>query len=148
MDTNEIKKLLRNLSVKFVYENNTVLDRYTYEDLLGEIYMASRRRHIIGDLQLFEANGIEGYTEAVFMFSPNYLNREIEMMSCGMDDLRWKLLLPDAVERENIDCDDYDWEEIEKEIIEKITNSKVEIINYNEVSKFSLNTFKESISRE
>lgn len=148
MNIDEIKKILWNLSVEYVYESNTMIGEYTYEDLLGEISMASRRRHIIDDLQLFEVNETEDYSEAVFMFSPDYLNRESEMMSCGMDTIKWKLLLPNAINREDINYDDYDWEEIKKEIIEKITNSKVEIINYNQSSEFSFNTFKNSISRE
>ena len=123
MEIDEIKKVLWTLSVEFVKENNTMMGRYTYQDLVGDIYMASRRRHIIGDLQLFEANAIDNYTEAVFMFSPKYLNREVEMLSCGMRDIKWKLLLPDAEDRESFKVPNQDWKEIEEEIIEKIASS-------------------------
>jgi len=110
--------------------------------------MASRRRHIIGDLQLFEANAIDGYTEAVFMFSPNYLNREDEMLFYGMGEIRWKLLLPDAIDRISYEVANKDWQEIEEEIIEKIATSKIEIINFNEENDFDLNTLISSISRQ
>ena len=148
MDIAEIKKVLWTLSIEFVKDNNTMIGRYTYQDLVGDIYMASRRRHIIGDLQLFEANAIDGYTEAVFMFSPNYLNREDEMLFYGMGEIKWKLLLPDAIDRISYEVANKDWQEIEEEIIEKIATSKIEIINLNEENDFDLNTLISSISRQ
>jgi hypothetical protein len=114
MDIAEIKKVLWTLSIEFVKDNNTMMGRYTYQDLVGDIYMASRRRHIIGDLQLFEANAIDGYTEAIFMFSPNYLNREDEMLFSGMGDIKWKLLLPDAEDRVSCEFANKYWKEIEE----------------------------------
>lgn len=147
MDIAEIKKVLWTLSIEFVKDNNTMMGRYTYQDLVDDIYMASRRRHIIGDLQLFEANAIDGYTEAVFMFSPNYLNREDEMLFSGMGDIKWKLLLPDAEDRDSCEVANQDWKEIEEEIAEKLAISKVEIIYYKEERDFDLNTLISSISR-
>ena len=146
MEKAEIKKVLWSLSIQFVKDNNTMLGTYTYEDLVSDIYKSARRRHIIGNLQLFEANAIDGYTEAVFMFSPRYLNREIGMLYSGMGDIKWKLLLPDAVNRENHGDVKQDWKEIQEEIIEKITNSKIEIIYYKQEKEFDLNTFMSSIS--
>ena len=148
MDIDEIKKVLWTLSIEFVKDNNTMMGRYTYQDLVGDIYRASRRRHIIGDLQLFEANTIDGYTEAVFMFSPNYLNREVDMLFSGMGEIKWKLLLPDAVDRVSCEVANQDWKEIEEEIIEKIAISKVEIIYYKEERDFDLNTLISSISKQ
>ena len=148
MDIAEIKKVLWTLSIEFVKDNNTMMGRYTYQDLVGDVYMASRRRHIIGDLQLFEANAIDGYTEAVFMFSPNYLNREVDMLFSGMGEIKWKLLLPDAEDRVSCEVANQDWKEIEEEIIEKIAISKVEIIYYKEERDFDLNTFISSISKQ
>ena len=146
MKTDEIAKVLWELSIEFVNNNNTMIGKYTYEDLIGELYMAARRRNIIGDLQLFEANAVENYTEAVFQFSPNYLNRETEMMSNGMENIKWKLLLLHPIEREEFI--DEDKEEIQNEIIEKIATSKVEIIHYEEAKEFDLNTLLNSISRD
>jgi hypothetical protein len=148
MDIAEIKKVLWTLSIEFVKDNNTMMGRYTYQDLVGDVYMASRRRHIIGDLQLFEANAIDDYTEAVFMFSPNYLNREVDMLFSGMGDIKWKLLLPDATDRVSYEVANQDWKEIEEEIVEKIAISKVEIIYYKEERDFDLNTLISSISRQ
>ena len=148
MDIAEIKKVLWTLSIEFVKDNNTMMGRYTYQDLVGDVYMASRRRHIIGDLQLFEANAIDDYTEAVFMFSPNYLNREVDMLFSGMGDIKWKLLLPDAEDRVSFEVANQDWNEIEEEIVEKIAISKVEIIYYKEERDFDLNTLISSISRQ
>ena len=148
MDIDEIKKVLWTLSIEFVKDNNTMMGRYTYQDLVGDVYMASRRRHIIGDLQLFEANAIDGYTEAEFMFSPNYLNREVDMLFSGMGDIKWKLLLPDAEDRVSFEVANQDWNEIEEEIVEKIAISKVEIIYYKEERDFDLNTLISSISRQ
>ena len=147
MDIDEIKKVLWTLSIEFVKDNNTMMERYTYQDLVGDVYMASRRRHIIGDLQLFEANAIDDYTEAVFMFSPNYLNREVDMLFSGMGDIKWKLLLPDAIDRVSYEVANQDWKEIEEEIVEKLSISKVEIIYYKEERDFDLNTLISSISR-
>ena len=146
MEIAEIKKVLWKLSVEFVKNNNTVLGTYTYEDLVGDIYKSARRRHIIGNLQLFEANTIDGYIEAVFMFSPRYLNREIRMLYSGMGEIKWKLLLPDAVNRENHGDVKQDWKEIQEEIVEKITSSKIEIIYYKQEKEFDMNTFMSSIS--
>jgi len=146
MKKDEIAKVLWELSIEFVNNNNTMIGKYTYEDLIGELYMAARRRNIIGDLQLFEANAVENYTEAVFQFSPNYLNRETEMMSNGMENIKWKLLLLHPIEREEFI--DEDKEEIQNEIIEKIATSKVEIIHYEEAKEFDLNTLLNSISRD
>jgi hypothetical protein len=148
MDIAEIKKVLWTLSIEFVKDNNTMMGRYTYQDLVGDVYMASRRRHIIGDLQLFEANAIDDYTEAVFMFSPNYLNREVDMLFSGMGDIKWKLLLPDAIDRVSYEVSNENWKEIEEEIVEKIAISKVEIIYYKEERDFDLNTLISSISRQ
>ncbi len=148
MDIAEIKKVLWTLSIEFVKDNNTMMGRYTYQDLVGDVYMASRRRHIIGDLQLFEANAIDDYTEAVFMFSPNYLNREVDMLFSGMGDIKWKLLLPDAIDRVSYEVANDNWKEIEGEIVEKIAISKVEIIYYKEERDFDLNTLISSISRQ
>ena len=148
MDIAEIKKVLWTLSIEFVKDNNTMMGRYTYQDLVGDVYMASRRRHIIGDLQLFEANAIDDYTEAVFMFSPNYLNREVDMLFSGMGDIKWKLLLPDAIDRVSYEVANQGWKEIEEEIVEKIAISKLEIIHYKEERDFDLNTLISSISRQ
>ena len=43
MDIAEIKKVLWTLSIEFVKDNNTMMGRYTYQDLVGDVYMASRR---------------------------------------------------------------------------------------------------------
>ena len=148
MDIAEIKKVLWTLSIEFVKDNNTMMGGYTYQDLVEDVYMASRRRHIIGDLQLFEANTIDGYTEAVFMFSPNYLNREVDMLFSGMGEIKWKLLLPDAIDRISYKVANQDWKEIEEEIVEKIAISYVEIIYYKEERDFDLNTLISSISKQ
>ena len=146
MEIAEIKKVLWKLSVEFVKNNNTMLGTYTYEDLVGDIYKSARRRHIIGNLQLFEANTIDGYIEAVFMFSPRYLNREIGMLYSGMGEIKWKLLLPEAVNRDNHKGVNQDLKEIQEEIVEKITSSKIEIIYYKQEKEFDMNTFMSSIS--
>jgi len=147
MNLSEIEKVLWKLSVEFVKDNITSMYEYTYQDLVGDLYMASKRRHIIGDLQLFEAKAIDGCTEAVFMFSPNYLNREVEMLYCGMGEIKWKLILPDAFDWESFEHLKKDWVKIEEEIIEKIADSKVKIIFYKEEQDYSLNNFISSISR-
>jgi len=50
----------------FVGDNNTMMIPYTYQSLIGDIFKSAKRRHIIGDLQLFEAVLNKGCNEAVF----------------------------------------------------------------------------------
>lgn len=128
MNMDEIKNLLWKASIEFVQQNNTMLGEFTYQDLVDDIHMAARRRHIIKDLQLFSSNLENGYTEAVFMFSPNFLNREHPMVFNGMGETKWKLVLPAAIDR--VDSDDAgDPEEIEAEIIDKLAESTVHILH-------------------
>jgi hypothetical protein len=146
MNLDEIKEVLWKLSVEFVKDNNTMLGRYTYQDIVIEVFMAARRRNIIGDLQLFDAIEKEETTEAVFMFSPNYLNREDEMLFGGMGEIKWKLILPKAVNRFDIKDADIDWEEVENEILEKISISKIDIINFVQEFELDIKDFISSFS--
>jgi hypothetical protein len=147
MNIDEMKTVLWQLSINFIKSNNTMMGSYTYQDLIDDIYMASLRRHIIGDLQLFEANDVDGYTEAVFMFSPNYLNREDEMLFSGMGDIKWKILLPDSNENtESVDRNQIS-SDFEEEIVEKISCSRVEILYFKKERDINLKSFKESFLR-
>jgi len=148
MKNAQIEKVLWFQSIEFVKANNTMIGCYTYQDLVADIRMAAKRRHIIGDIQLFEATEKEGYTEAVFMFSPNYLNREDEMLFCGMGSIKWKLLLLDATDRVGCEPGNEDWKEIQDEIIEKLAASKVEIIHYEEEDDFEFESFIKSFSKQ
>ena len=126
-----------------------MIGRYTYSNLVDDMYMSAKRRHLIGDLQLFEANFVEldgaSWTEAVFQFSPNYLNREADMLFKGMRDLKWKLILPNAIERvgnEELENDD---KGIGNEILEKLAVSSVEIIYYKEEGEITQAQFIKSL---
>jgi len=143
MDIEEIKKILWQISVEFVKKNNTMLGDYTYSDLISDIYMAARRRHIIGNLQLFVAESVNENTEATFMFSPAYLNRQPQMLFAGMGEIRWKLILPAEISRE--DSTEYDYEEIESEIVEKLACSKIEITHYEREDEFTKEDFIQSL---
>ena len=143
MDIEEIKKVLWQVSVEFVKNNNTMLGDYTYSDLISDIYMAARRRHIIGNLQLFVAESVNDNTEATFMFSPAYLNQQPQMLFAGMGEIKWKLVLPAEISRE--DSTEYDYEEIESEIVEKLANSKIEITHYEKEYDFIKEDFIQSL---
>ena len=71
-----------------------------------------------------------------------------DMLFSGMGDIKWKLLLPDAIDRVSYEVANQDWKEIEEEIVEKIAISKVEIIYYKEERDCDLNTLISSISRQ
>ena len=66
MQIEGIKKILWMSSVKFVRDNNTMMIPYTYQSLIGDIFKSAKRRHIIGDLQLFEALFNHGCNKALF----------------------------------------------------------------------------------
>ena len=61
-----IKKILWASSIKFVRDNNTMMGSYTHQSLIGDIFKSDKTRHIICDLQLFEAVLNKGCNEAVF----------------------------------------------------------------------------------
>ena len=142
----DIKSVLWRLSVEFVKDNNTMIGKYTYDDIVSDVFMAARRRNIIGDLQLFDAIETPEFMEAVFMFSPRYLNREDEMLFSGMGEIKWKLLLPKAIDRSEIKEEDQDWKEISNEIIDKISKSKVEIIHFEPKNELDIKHFISSFS--
>ena len=146
MDMNELSVILWQASIKFVKANNTMIGNYTYNDLVADIHMAARRRHVIGDLQLFDAIRKEGYTEAVFMFSPNFLNRNANMVFNGMGGTKWILELPDPISR--VDCkeEDIDWEEVSDEILEKVAGSKVRIVHCEIDPTLNHKTLSESLA--
>ena len=145
MDVKEIEKVLWNLSVEFLKNNNTMLDEFTYEDLISELHMSSKRRHIIGNLQIFEVSTNGNYTEAIFQFSPNYLNREVEMLYFGMGEIKWKLMLPVADSSSEVKNPEANKLDSQEEIIEKIMRSKVQIINFDPEINFSTASFIDSI---
>ena len=141
-----IKKILWMSSVKFVRDNNTMMIPYTYQSLMGDIFKSAKRRHIIGDLQLFEALFSDGCNEAVFQFSPNYLNRETEMLFSGMGTIKWKLILPEEVDRVGNQELESNFEDIQSEIVEKIAASRVEIMHYKEEMEFDADSFISSLA--
>jgi len=141
-----IKKILWASSIKFVRDNSTMMGSYTYQNLIGDIFMSARRRHIIGDLQLFEALFSDGCNEAVFQFSPNYLNREAEMLFSGMGTIKWKLILPEEVDRVGNQELESNFEDIQSEIVEKIAASRVEIMHYKEEMEFDADSFISSLA--
>jgi hypothetical protein len=141
-----IKKILWMSSVKFVRDNNTMMIPYTYQSLMGDIFKSAKRRHIIGDLQLFEALFSDGCNEAVFQFSPNYLNREAEMLFSGMGTIKWKLILPEEVDRVGNQALESNFEDIQSEIVEKIAASRVEIMHYKEEMEFDADSFISSLA--
>ena len=151
MTNDELKEVLYKISVEFVKNNNTMIGAYAYEDLLAGIYMAASRRFVIHDLQIFEAKYInvddQVWTEAVFQFSPNYLNREVEMLHAGMRDLKWKLILPDAINRVGNEELENDYKGISEEILDKLAISTVEIIYYKEESEITQAKFIESLKQ-
>jgi len=151
MTNEELKDVLYKISVEFVKDNNTMIGVYTYDDLVNDMHMAARRRFMIADLQLFDADFIEidgkKWTEAIFQFSPNYLNREINMLSKGMRDLKWKLLLPEAIDRVGNEELEYDLKSINEEILEKLAISAVEIIYYKEEGEITQAEFIESLKQ-
>jgi hypothetical protein len=55
----------------FVGDNNTMMIPYTYQSLIGDIFKSDKTRHIICDLQLFEALFNHGCNEALFHESLN-----------------------------------------------------------------------------
>lgn len=146
MEMNEIERGLWQLSIGYVKANSTVNGKFNYGSLIDDLYMASRRRNIIGDLQLFEVFKSSGFTEAIFMFSPNYLNREDEMLFSGMGDIKWKVLLPIVSGEPEMDDDIRDPVEIADDIAEKLAHSRVEILHQKLASDFDLDTFKKSLS--
>ena len=113
---------------------------------MGDIFKSAKRRHIIGDLQLFEALFSDGYNEAVFQFSPNYLNREAEMLFSGMGTIKWKLILPEEVDRVGNQALESNFEDIQSEIVEKIAASRVEIMHYKEEMEFDADSFISSLA--
>ena len=145
MDLDNIKRALWQVSVAFVRNNNTMLGSFTYEDLIADICFAQRRRNIIGDLQLFEYVSNDDSVEAIFQFSPNYLNREVDMLFNGMGEIKWKLVLQQPVIRTGEIELQNDVQGIEKEIIEKISNSYVEIIYFKQEYEFTIEEFVESL---
>jgi hypothetical protein len=151
MTNDELKEVLYKISIEFVKNNDTMMGGYTYDSLVSDVYMAAKRRHLIGDLQIFEANFIElgnsSWTEAVFQFSPNYLNRETDMLFQGMRDLKWKLILPDAINRLDNKELENDYKGISEEILDKLAISTVEIIYYKEESEITQAKFIESLKK-
>ncbi len=147
MEMNGFKRVLWELSIEYFKANNTVTCKFNYGSLIEDLYTASRRRNIIGDLQLFEVFKSSGFTEAIFMFSPNYLNRKDEMLFSGMGDIKWKLLLPIVSGEPEVDDDTRDTAEIADDIAEKLAHSSVEILHQKLASDFDLDTFKKSLSR-
>ena len=145
MNLDNIKRVLWQASVAFVRNNNTMLGSFTYEDLIDDIYFAQRRRNIIGDLQLFEFESNDDSVEAIFQFSPNYLNREEEMLFNGMGEIKWKLVLQKPVIRTGGKVLVNDVQGIEEEIIEKISSSYVEIIHFKQENEFTIEEFVESL---
>lgn len=141
MTLEELKDQLYRISIEFVKENDSMIDAYSYETLINDLYMSAQRRHIIGDLQLFQANKIiingNEYTEAVFQFSPNYLNRETEMLFTGMKDLKWKIILENEYDKEA---------DAKAEIVEKLANAYIELIAYENTENISINNFIKSLS--
>ena len=149
MNIDELKEVLYKISVVFVRDNDTMIGSFNYGDLLSDLFSASYRRHIIDDLQLFETNLVvidnKEFVEAIFQFSPNYLNREVEMLCAGMRDLKWKLVLPQAIDRVgNKELED-DKTGIAKEIIEKIASGFIEIIYYEEANPITKDAFVNSL---
>jgi hypothetical protein len=144
VEIDEIKKVLWKLSIEFL-RSNALLSEFTYEDLINELYMSSKRRHIIGDLQLFEVYQNGDFIEATFQFSPNYLNREVYMLYAGMGEIKWKLLLSTATVRVGLKNITEDTLGIQEEIVHKISNSKIEIISFKSERVFSSEEFINSI---
>jgi len=146
MNIEDIKKALWNVSVEFVKNNNTMIGRYTYQELIDELLLAAKRRNICDDLQLFEFDVNDEFYEATFQFSPNYLNREVSMLYAGMGDIKWKLILPKAIERAGNEKLENDLKDIRDEIIEKLTISTVEIIYFQKEQDFHINDFIKSLN--
>lgn len=145
MNLDNIKRALWQVSVAFVKNNNTMMGRFTYEDLIDDLCMATRRRHIIGDLQLFEYSSSHDNIDAIFQFSPDYLNREVDMLFAGMGEMKWKLVLSKAINRTGDKVLENDFAGIEEEIIEKISSSYVEIIHFKQEQEFTIEDFVESL---
>jgi len=141
-----IEGVLKRLSEEFVVDNNTMLGKFTYEDLLTDIYSSALRRNVIGDLQIFEAEKTEFGTEATFQFSPIYLNRRPDMLYAGIGKIKWKLILPDSELKE--DVTEYNESEVSEEIISKLSESRVEVIYFEPKDNFSLGDFVESLVSE
>jgi len=146
MNIEEIKSILWIVSVEFVKKNNTMIGLFTYEDLVDEIYFAAKRRNICGDLQLFEFENKDEYCEAIFQFSPNYLNREPGMLYGGMGKIKWKLRLPKAIQRQEIKELQNNYVGVEEEIIEKLAISTIEIIYFQKEQDFTIEEFKLSLN--
>jgi hypothetical protein len=146
MDIEAIKKELWKVSVEFVKNSNTMIGRYTYEDLVDDLYFAAKRRNICDDLQLFEFETNDKNHQATFQFSPNYLNREVEMLYAGMGTIKWKLILPKAIQRAEGDETQSNFEGIEEEIIEKLAISTIQIIHFQKEQEFEILEFKKSLN--
>ena len=138
MDIEDLKEVLYRMSIEFVKNNNTMLGAYTYQDLLSDLHMSALRRNIIGNLQLFEAKSKDydgnQFVEAIFQFSPILLNNEVELVYNGMRDLKWKLILPEAIDRIGNKKLEMDSEGIATEIIEQIARGQIEIMHYEELT--------------
>jgi hypothetical protein len=136
MTLEELKEQLYKLSIEFVKDNNSMIGEYTYESLINDLHMSAQRRFIVGNLQLFEANNItidnKEYIEAVFQFSPYYLNREPEMLYAGMKDLKWKLILENE---KNKTADTHN------KTIENLSRAYIEVSNYEQLQQIELNEF-------
>jgi hypothetical protein len=130
MTYDEFKDLLWRSSIAFVKENNTMLGKFTYRDLVDDLHMAARRRHIIGDLQLFRTTSADGYTEALFMFSPDKLNDEEDMVFSGVGDTVWKLVLPNPDDAKPCQAKSPSHQAIDDEITEKLAASKLEVVHF------------------
>lgn len=139
MYNDSVESVLYRLSIGFVKENNSMVGYFSYGDLLNDIYLSSLRRHIIGDLQIFGAELVDNETEAIFQFSPVYLNREVEMLYAGVGELKWKLILPGSSIEEGVTQDNL--EEVESEIFDKLSRCRVEIINFEPTDEFNLRGF-------
>lgn len=150
MTVEELKKALYKISIGFVKNNNTMIGAYTYQTLISDLYLSALRRHIIGDLQLFETNIVKyddyEIIEATFQFSPNYLNREPAMLYAGMRYLKWTLLLNEYIDRTDNELLENDEEGIEEEIIGCITNAQIEIVDCEDIEAIDYNEFIESLS--
>jgi hypothetical protein len=152
MNTEELKEVLYKLSVEFVKDNNTMMGLFTYQGLIDDLYYTASFRGIIENLQLFEANNAivngDKHTQAIFQLAPNYLSKEPEFKSAGMRDLKWKLLLPEAIDRVGNEDLFNDWKSINKEILDKLAISSVEIIYYKEESEITQAEFIESLKQD